>query len=170
MSKQYKEFAELLYPLIGSENSPGPQRKNFLSFIQTYLSVVKAKNNYKEDENRIRHIFDKYENLQSFEISCQQDDYNHVYTTGCNIKLNNSSSKEEIEYYLEILSVSDSLEKYILTNNGELLVERENIDKLFKSVFSNQELEIYNSIELFEKQKLEQLIVNHKPNKSSNKI
>lgn len=160
-------LSEKIYKIIGSSHSPTEDRKELINYLQKYLIVCDKLEEIKSVTRDITNFFKKYPNIKGFFTSIEKDkdslEFYYAKDTGI-IYVNSKISEEskpgdtvsEIEY---IVFNNEKFLKQCLNHSIDSLdINRENIEEILHKIILPHEKVIYDSIENFEKNKLEKTI------------
>lgn len=161
-------YAKKVFEILGTTQSPSEHRDKFPQFMNMYLRVAERKKQVQQFKEEILAFFNKYEQSLSFRID--QDPWDHFYTFD---RIEPQELEHEIRDTLtDCLICQELYEIQISDSNsiGKVYISKENLNSLCDSFFTVTELEVFNSVEFYEKTLLEENISKKKTGKKIIKV
>lgn len=157
------ENLETVFKLLGTQTQPTEQRESLLSLILTYINACQKINKFKQVEQEIENLFKAYPDLSSFFLQLGRHDNKYfienlsIYMQGNIDETREQNVHEYIDY---ALGSEDIILSHLLRDayNNSLLITIDNFRDIFSAPLNLQESEVYEGIENFEKNLLNQTI------------
>lgn len=157
-----KSIEETIYNLVGNRQNPSSDKDEVVKNLNIYLEVYKKLDLIESFAKNIDLFLNKNK-IECVEFSIEKERHRYYYIYNIEIVACNDSEIENFEdlsfYFFDLVSNHDTLLKYFYDYKVDYLrINKKNLKELSNSIISVSDLEIYNKIENFEKNKLEEVI------------
>lgn len=159
-------FAGIFFEFVGTSFSPNEDREEFLNFINNYTSYIYKKNLISEDIRYLEKFVSEYldeDSILTFKLNYDGED-NRYYP-----KFINEDRSKFSRYYtfaqLNLNIFENSVGYYF--DNKKINIQKNNLKSALDSIFTPQEIEVFNLVENYEINILNNSIVNKNRNKQN---
>lgn len=166
---------EKIYHLIGTRHSPTEDRVELIKTLTIYLSVYDKISSLEIFKKDVDSFFDDYPHLSSASFYVGKDREIFFYINEIELFFSKESIDEDREKNNDsiqndliglMLKHEDILESLYNFNIDNFVLDKGSAQAIEKIIIPTSQMEIYNKIENFEKNKLEGIIAARNTNKS----
>lgn len=155
-----RKVEEVIYQCLGTQMSPNDNRDEFLNNFKNYIKACEKVDCVKEFYEKLKSFFIEYPDIKTISFK-SLNKYSFNFIKFFDIAENEIRHQEEKMVALFRSATNNSYDMLNIVQNmshEEMYIENGNLGLSIHLALTEEELDIYNKVEYFEKNKLEILI------------